>query len=433
MLCEKGHRKIWRSQEIIRGYYYGNIKLAATVLFSGNHFTNMYKYFHLAGIPWISKTRYYEIQKKIFIWYSKRGVVIRTKFGLLDSDRIMFSGDGRCDSPGLNAKYLTYSLSDQTTQKIMFMSMTQVTEAGNSNRMEKLGLIKALTEAENKNITIQQLTRDRHIQVRKYVREEKPTIDHQFDMWHFEKSVRKRFLAASKKKSCADLSMWIKSIINHLWWCCATCENSELLLKEKWMSLIFHIQNKHEWTGYENFHQCAHPTSSDHEQRKWLDPTSDSFKALQEILFSSKLLSDLKHLTRFSHTGSLEVYHSLYNKWLPKSHHFSYEGMIARSQLAAVDFNLGCGLDQAKKLSGELRYNVSFSKYTSSWTAKPIKEQKNREIFVKKVNRAIEVVRADVRLPVPVVPMLPPNISNVEKPEKDDIVSAHKTRFSSKI
>ena len=107
--------------------------------------------------------------------------------------------------------------------------------------------------------------------------------------------------------------------------------------------------------------------------------------------------------------------------------------MIARSQLAAVDFNLGCGLYQAKKLLGELRYNISFSKYTSSWTAKPIKEQKNREIFVKMVNRAIEVVRADVRLPVPVVPMLPPNISNVEKPEKDDIVSAHKTRFSSKI
>ena len=83
--------------------------------------------------------------------------------------------------------------------------------------------------------------------------------------------------------------------------------------------------------------------SSDHEQRKWLDPTSESFKALQEILFSSKLLSDLKHLTRFSHTGSLEVYHSLYNKWLPKSYHFSYEGMIAHSQLASVDFNLGCG------------------------------------------------------------------------------------------
>ena len=179
------------------------------------------------------------------------------------------------------------------------------------------------------------------------------------------------------------------------------------------MSLIFHIQNKHEWTGYENFHQCANPMSSDHVQRKWLNPTSDSFKALQEILFSSKLLSDLKHLSRFSHTVLLEVYHSLYNKWLPKCHHFSYEGMIARSQLAAVYFNLGCGLGEANKFSGELRYNVSFSKYTSSWTAKPIKEQKNREIFVKMVNRAIEVVRADVRLPVPVVPMLPPNISNV--------------------
>ena len=76
--------------------------------------------------------------------------------------------------------------------------------------------------------------------------------------------------------------------------------------------------------------------------KEWLDPNSDSFKALKTVVLDKTLINDMKHLTRFSHTGSLEVYHSLLNKWVPKSTHFLYEGMIVWSQLAAVDFNFGC-------------------------------------------------------------------------------------------
>ena len=34
------------------------------------------------------------------------------------------SGDGRCDTPDHNAKYLTYSLMDQATNNIVTMSVT---------------------------------------------------------------------------------------------------------------------------------------------------------------------------------------------------------------------------------------------------------------------------------------------------------------------
>ena len=56
--------------------------------------------------------------------------------------------------------------------------------------------------------------------------------------------------------------------------------------------------------------------------KEWLDPNSDSFKALQTVVLDKTLINDLKHLTRFSHNGSLEVYHSLLNKWVPKSTYF---------------------------------------------------------------------------------------------------------------
>ena len=131
---------------------------------------------------------------------------------------VIASGDGRCDSPGHNAKYLTYSLFDHFSQKVFCLSLTQVTEVdGVSNRMEKLGLVKVFNETKDENIKISQLTTDRHVQIKKYMREKEKEIDHQFDVWHFSKSIKTKLLNACKKKSCEELKPWIKSICNHLW------------------------------------------------------------------------------------------------------------------------------------------------------------------------------------------------------------------------
>ena len=78
--------------------------------------------------------------------------------------------------------------------------MTQVTEAGNSDNMEKMGFIKVLNELKEK-IEIKEITTDRHKQVRKYLREHEKEIDRQFDLWHFCKNIRKKLLAAAKKKT----------------------------------------------------------------------------------------------------------------------------------------------------------------------------------------------------------------------------------------
>ena len=145
--CQNGHEKIWRSQPLRNRLYEGNIKIAAGILFSTNTYIKLHKFFNLAGIHGISKQTYYRIYDKYL-----RGVVndrwIREKTFILDSLKqrksILLSGDGRCDSPGHNAKYLTYSFLDQSTGKIATLSLTQVTEAGNSNRMELIGFKKDL-------------------------------------------------------------------------------------------------------------------------------------------------------------------------------------------------------------------------------------------------------------------------------------------------
>ena len=110
--------------------------------------------------------------------------------------------------------------------------------------------------------------------------------------------------------------------------------------------------------------------------KKWVTPKSDLSEAFQSILLCRKLLKNLSHLTQFCHTGILEVYHALFNKWAPKRQHF-YVGMLTRSQLALMDFNKRIYLEQATTGQGDKRFNVTFSKVTKQWSAKPIKEKED--------------------------------------------------------
>ena len=207
------------------------------------------------------------------------------------------SGDGRCDSPGHNAKYLTYSMFDQLKSKIISMAATQVSEAGNSNRMEKMGFVKVLSELKEKWLNIEQITTDRHTGIRKHMREKEKSISQQFDVWHFCKSIRKKLMAAAKKKCNKEL--------NHFWWCCSTCNEDETILREKWTSILFHVQNKHKWSSCKKFHKCAHPriTKKAARNKKWLKPDSDAFKALQSIVLDGSPRVSCKPTRTFFNTN----------------------------------------------------------------------------------------------------------------------------------
>ena len=62
-------------------------------------------------------------------------------------------------------------------------------------------------------------------------------------------------------------------------------------------------------------------------------------RTLTNVVKDKTLLKDIKKLTGFHHTGSLEVFHSLLLKYFPKQQHFSYVGMQARIELTILDHN----------------------------------------------------------------------------------------------
>lgn len=235
---------------------------------------------------------------------------------------------------------------DSETGKIVSFSVVQVTEVSSSNAMEKEGLVRCLDSLEEDDINISMITTDRHTSITSTMQKEYSHITHQYDVWHLSKSIVKKLHKKAQLKKNEDLNNFIQSISNHLWWSAATCNGDVVLLREKWKSILHHVQNKHSWRDATIFKRCAHPRLSQREVRQkcWLKPGSSAFVALEEVVLQPKLLNDLSRLTEFCHTGGVEVYHSMLLKYCPKRHHFSHKGMVARTQLAAIDNNYNSGM-----------------------------------------------------------------------------------------
>ena len=80
--------------------------------------------------------------------------------------------------------------------------------------------------------------------------------------------IKKKVLALAKREECGIIGEWSKSIVNHMYWCAASSDDNEEMIKDKWLSLINHIYNKHQHSGL--FKKCAHGRV-DH-NKKWFTP-----------------------------------------------------------------------------------------------------------------------------------------------------------------
>ena len=72
-------------------------------------------------------------------------------------------------------------------------------------------------------------------------------------------------------------------------------------------------------------------------------------------------------------------------KYVSKREHYSYQGMVARTQLTALDNNTNTGHSQAVVKSGEWagegRYKLCFPKANKRWVVKPINEKKSYQFL----------------------------------------------------
>ena len=366
--CINGHTYFWNSQPMIKGMAAGNLLISSSILLSGATYTKIATLAEILRLCFFSEKTFYNIQDSYLfpvvneVWEGEQNSV----FNELNNRELWLSGDGRCDSPGHNAKYGTYTMIDQSSNKIVDFHIVQVSEVTNSNAMEREGFKRCMENIQGKGATVKVVATDRHASIKSDMKQIYPNIDHQFDVWHLAKSVTKKLTEKAKKKDCGNLFPWIKSVSNHLWWCADTCNGDKELLREKWISIVHHTANIHHWDSADHYHECPHPPIPRNVARtkRWLRPGSPAHEALKEVVFNKFLLKDILKLTLSCHTGSLEVYHSVQTKYLPKRQHFWYKGMVARTQLAALDHNANTGRDHATSSKGPnkggLRFKVVF-------------------------------------------------------------------------
>ena len=83
----------------------------------------------------------------------------------------------------------------------------------------------------------------------------------------------------------------------------------------------------------------------------------------EELSLKKKWLEkDIRQLSEFCHTGSLEVYHSLMLKYVPKRQEFDSDQMWTRTALAAMDHNLS--QNRGHKLTSPYFYTHSLILFT---------------------------------------------------------------------
>ena len=71
--------------------------------------------------------------------------------------------------------------------------------------MEKFGFERLVKRLLDEKLHIETISTDRHVQIRKLMRESYPEINHEVDPWHIIKGLSKKLNAKSKKKGFETL------------------------------------------------------------------------------------------------------------------------------------------------------------------------------------------------------------------------------------
>ncbi|XP_043926603.1 uncharacterized protein LOC122801130 [Protopterus annectens] len=193
--CFNGHEILsWESQPLLGRMPAGNLMSAAAVLFSGTTYAHISRFCAYIGVEFIGKTTYYDIQSQYlfpvvqFHWHEQQKELLKDAEGRM----IRLGGDGRCDSPGFSAKYCTYTMMDLDTGYILDFAVEQVSEGVASVGLEKIGFERCMRNLISKGMSIGVVATDRHRGIALLMRTQFTDIDHQFDIWHMCKSIRKK-------------------------------------------------------------------------------------------------------------------------------------------------------------------------------------------------------------------------------------------------
>lgn len=392
--CSKNHKfHMWSSQPFIGKMPAGNILISSALICSGCNFQKFTDFFSLLSLAGISCNTHCNIQKRFIYptihhhWLKERSVVLSN----MQAKGVALVGDGQCDSPGFLAKHYTCTLLDMETEKILDFQIEKIEPGVSSVSLGKKAFQIALERLLSANVKVKIIATDRHVGIRKIMKEKYKSIRHEYNVWHLAKSIGKQIYQASLHGNAKELAAWVVPSTKHLLWSASTCHRNPDLLKEKWTSLTYHAANIHTWTDGQHYKSCNHgPILDQEEEYAWLLTGSLAHHQIKQIVREPKLLKDMEHLSNFCPTENLELYHSMVLKYRSKRHQFQIDGMIARTELAVLDHNRNVGQQQLmvpkeSSTSGQLgteTFPLSSSKARKKWVVSKVYKTTTKTLMI---------------------------------------------------
>ncbi|CAG0883283.1 unnamed protein product, partial [Cyprideis torosa] len=294
----------------------------------------------------------YEIQQQEFVEDLKQ----RKKIDLV-------GGGGAPDS---SSKYFTYSLMDDVTKKVVHAEVVSCPESTSSVEMEHDACQAALTWANSAfGRSPTSLCTDRHRQIQKMMKTERPEINHVFDAWQIQKRLGKALETVGVKGGRRTLQTWSRYLKNHLLWSIRNCGGSYDTLLDLWSLCLRHVVNDHG--------ECDHEELPEDEVRdtEWIEEGSPAHMSLTKIVNDIGFRSVLKQTTALRFSSELEAFHSTLNVHLPERSEVKKPQFVTTKVKIAV-------LDHNKNVGRNLDYKVVwYSRGTKKYRMLGVKEKKD--------------------------------------------------------
>ena len=239
------------------------------------------------------------------VWEAKQNSV----FSELVIENLWLPGDGRCDSPRHSAKYGTYTMINQLSNKTADFQIVQVSKVTSSNAIEREGFKRCMENIHDRGATVKVVATDHHVSIWYDMKKNFPHLQHQFDVWHVAKMIPKKSQKRPRGKNVVNFSPG---------------SSQSLTIFGGVQTLVRGIRLSYVRSGSPL--SPTQPTSTHgtvptcimnvptHPSLGRRQGQSSGFALVplhMRVGFDKTLLEDIEQLTLNCHTGTLEVYHSL--------------------------------------------------------------------------------------------------------------------------
>ena len=252
----------WSNSKMEKAAAEVNFEVAMAAMLTGVGTTVLTSFMSESGIAFPSSTYVAQLQTGLAFpaieeIYEDEKEILREE--LRETQPGSFSGDRRFDSPGFCATHCTYSIVEETSRKIVEFQQLHRSEASSSSAMETMGCRQTLTNLMEDGVKVEIFATDGSTTIEKLLSSEFKETEHELDLWHLTKNLKKRLQTRCKKAAYKPLLEWIPAICYHLWFCSQQCHGDYEVMKRLWLSCLYHVLNKHSWKDENGVtHKCQH-------------------------------------------------------------------------------------------------------------------------------------------------------------------------------